>query len=497
MRSTVALAFIFSALVSAESVPPLIKSVTLRGTLLKVNLTTQVGQPFDADAIDKDVHQLWSTGRFGDIRVETGQQPDGTEVIFNVVDAPRPEQHKAPPGDLHLRVKTVNFAGDPGIDPTQLRRALRALKARRIIPRVPGLWSGWRLLPDYSPEAVESDLGRLRSLYLSKGYFDATVRIDNTELREKDADVTFFVRSGPRYETSEPIPQVCSSLLAQRRNAERHGIIDFAATLYVQPSADSSDAVNLTTGIDHGPHYRIGRINFTGLHHYSDALVRSNLLVDEGQWLDELQLRKSADRINQAEMFDPITSASIALHTNEKTGIADITIHLKERKRGSWNLSGPVGPASFAGPLEGSISSRLPPWGRGLLELSSYTASLSLIAFAQPLVPVLSILPKGTLIPVLAFSRPFTPGEGWKSGFSIVPQLGWQASAILYATSQIQHRLLPLLSGDRGLVPELPVTVEGPNTTGTMVCEPPAPRFMPLRTAASFGVRLLSVLTGL
>jgi hypothetical protein len=378
-----------------------------------------------------------------------------------------------------------------------LRRALHALKARRIIPRVPGLWPGWRLLPDYSPEAVESDLGRLRSLYLSKGYFDATVRVDYTELHDKQADVTFFLRSGPRYETSEPLPQVCSSLLAQRRDAEPHGIIDFAATLYVQPSAGSSNAVNLTTSIDHGPPYRVGRINFTGLQHYSDALVRSSLLIDEGQWLDELQLRKSADRINQAEMFDPITSASIALHTNEKTGIADITIHLKERKRGSWNLSGPVGPASFAGPLEGSISSRLPPWGRGLLELSSYTVSLSLIAFAHPLVPVLSILPKGTLIPVLAFSRPFTPGEGWKSGFSIVPQLGWQASAILYATSQIQHRLLPLLSGDRGLVPELPVTVEGPNTTGTMFCEPPAPRLMPLRTAASYSIKLLGVLTGL
>jgi hypothetical protein len=110
---------------------------------------------------------------------------------------------------------------------------------------------------------------------------------------------------------------------------------------------------------------------------------------------------------------------------------------------------------------------------------------------------VLSIVPKGTLIPVLALSRPFTPGEGWKSGFSIVPQLGWRAAALLYATSQIQHRLLPVLSGDRGLVAELPVTVEGPSRDGVMFCEPPAPRLMALRTAASFGVRLIGVFTGL
>src|SRR5579859_1279099 len=68
----------------------------------------------------------------------------------------------------------------------------------------------------------------------------------------------------------------------------------------------------------------------------------------------------------------------------------------------------------------------------------------------------------------------------------------WMASfGVLYATSQLQHRLLPLLSCDRGLVPELPVTLEDPNTNGTILCEPPAPPLMPLRTAASFSVRLL------
>ncbi len=455
MRCIVVFFLLCSGIVSAELAPSVVKSVTLRGTLLKVNLTTQVGQPYNADTIDRDVHRLWSTGRFGDIRVRTGEQSDGTDVIFEVVEAPRREAHKAPAEEQHLRVTNVNFIGDPGIDPDQLRRALRAMRARRIIPRFPGVWAGWRWLPDYSREAVESDLGRLRSLYLSKGYFDAAVRIDSTELHEKDAEITFFVRSGSRYETSEPIPQVCSALLAQRRDAEREAILDFAATLHLQLATDNSSFVGLTTTVDRGEPYRIGRIDFTGNRHYSDALVRGNLLIDEGQLLDELLLRKSADRINRAEIFEPVTAQSIGIHTNKNTGIADITVHLKERKRGAWNFSGPVGPASFAGPLAASISSRLPPWGRSLLELSTYTVSFTLIAFSNPLLPVLSILPKGPLIPVLALSRPFTPGEGWMSGFSIVPQLGWRAFGLLYATSQIQHRLLPVLAGDRSLIPEL------------------------------------------
>ncbi len=477
----------------------MVKSVTLRGTLLKVNLATQVGQTYDAGAIDRDVHQLWSTGRFGDIRVRTEQQPGGAEVIFDVVEA-RHREHARPaaPESLHTQhVKAVNFVGEPGIDPEQLRRALRALDPHRILPGIPGLWNGWRLYRDYSSDAVQADLARLRSLYLSKGYFDSVVRIDSTELREKDAAVTFFVRSGPHYETSRPIPQVCSSLLAERRAAERQGILEFSATLHVQPVGGSSRAVNLDSIVDRGRPYIVGRIDFTGNRHSSDAIVRSNFLLEEGQPLDQLLLRKSAGRINQMGAFEPIAARGIAIHTHDTTGLADLSIHLKERKRGAWNISGPVGPASFGGPLNGSVSSRLPFWGRGLLELSSYTASVSLIAFANPLLPSLSIFKHSTLLPVLALSRPFVPGEGWKSGFSIVPQLGWRATGLIYATSQIQHRLEPLLAGDRGLISELPVTVDGPSGSGTMFCEPPAQRLASLRIAASLSLRLLGAVTGL
>ena len=451
---------------------------------MKVDLSTQVGRPFNPDLIDRDVHRLWSTGRFSDIRVEKSEDSDGTNVVFNVVQAPRPKP-AAPPqpaADNHIHIKKVNFIGEPGIDPEQLRRALRTLRARRF----------WPVAPSYSLEAVDADLARLRSLYLMKGYFEATVRVDHTDIQPKNAAITFFVRSGPHSETRQPIPQLCSSLLAQRRNAERHGVLDFSATVHVVPD---SNAVNLAPEVHLGPSYHIGRIEFTGNHHYSDAFVRRNLLLDEGQLLDEVKLRKSAGRINQAGLFEPITAANIAIHTKEGSDIADISIHLKERKRGAWNLSGPVGPASFAGPLDGTISSHLPPWGRGLLELSSYTVSLTMIAFAHPILPAVSIVPKGTLIPVLALSRPFTPGEGWKSGFSIVPQLGWRASAIIYSTTQIQQRLLPLLSGDRE--PDLPVTVDGTNGEATLFCEAPRPHLMPLRIAASFTLRLAGTFTGL
>jgi hypothetical protein len=72
--------------------------------------------------------------------------------------------------------------GDPGLDSKELRGALRALRIRRVFPRIPGLWDG-RLFPAYSSQAVDSDLAHLLSLYLSKGYFDASVRLDDAAIR--------------------------------------------------------------------------------------------------------------------------------------------------------------------------------------------------------------------------------------------------------------------------------------------------------------------------
>jgi hypothetical protein len=118
-------------------------------------------------------------------------------------------------------------------------------------------------------------------------------------------------------------------------------------------------------------------------------------------------------------------------------------------------------------------------------------ASVSLIAFSQPLLPALSILPKARLLPVAMFTRPYTPGDGWKSGLLIAPQLGWRATPLAYATTQLQQRLLPLLAGDSGLLTDLPVTVVGPREDGLMICEAPKPRMKTLRTAASFSLRLL------
>src|SRR3984957_7591646 len=238
-----------------------IKSVRVIGTKSAVELKTQVGQNFDATTIQSDVHRLWATGRFDDIRVESTPEEEGTAVTFHVVEMPQMVLHtfhvepstfglqmNLPEGtpmsrlrahqianqaqadlrsdgfrtatvdydlvpyigntvDLHLnieageriRVKEVEFTGNTAFDPKDLRGTLRSLKIRRVIPPVPGLWACWSLYPGYNPDGVQGDLALLRSYYISRGYFDANIKLSDIQVEQKDARVKIQVDAGQLY----------------------------------------------------------------------------------------------------------------------------------------------------------------------------------------------------------------------------------------------------------------------------------------------------------
>jgi len=272
--------------------------------------------------------------------------------------------------DLHLNVKSgalirvreVTFTHDDDLKDAELRRSLRSLRIRRVL--------FWKLHAGYSEAAVNSDIARVQSLYLSKGFTESTVRLGDSAFGDKSASINIAIDAGPR--KSEEPGALCASLFAQRRAAQREGVLEFVARVN---ESETEPAIQL------GPVYRVGRIDFIGHHRYGDSTIRQAFVLDEGALFDEQRLRKSFVRLNQANLFEPLTDRDISIRTHPESGIADIRVRLTERKRGAWNLSGPVGPASVAGALQASISSRLPPWGAGLFRLSTYTASISLFAF--------------------------------------------------------------------------------------------------------------------
>jgi hypothetical protein len=208
--------------------------------------------------------------------------------------------------------------------------------------------------------------------------------------------------------------------------------------------------------------------------------------LKEGDLLDQTELSASLARIDSLQLFEPATGETATLTRNPKTRTADIRIALRQRSRGRWALSGPAGPFSLGGPLHASVASRLPGWGRGLMEASTYYLTFNVVGFSS----ALRIGRQHTLFPYVALARPFLPGQEWTSGFSLSPQIGWRNSAADYVVTQA-HRRLRRASWINGRPAEpalaVPITTDG-EPVSLLLCEPPPAKLHRLRAAAAFAL---------
>lgn len=521
-----------------------IRSITAKGTKLPVTLEIHEGDAYDPAAVQREVKRLWKTGGFDDIRVEKSDQNDIVFHLvererFYLRDWKlEPGQEPLPEGmklelqkgvpidharaqtiagtvrerlaehgygdarvdaaltsagdkraDLRVlvdagpqwRVSRVEFEGDLGLDPRELSKNLRATRTKTMLPRIPGLFKGWRSSPNYTEGAVTADLTRLRSLYLLRGYFDAFVQTAPVTYEGDNVAVKYKIAAGPRYQIRNMLiddqrisgpattENLCRTLIERRRIADSTGRLDFSARLDIK-DVEPGRVADLSVEIDEGRQYTINRIEFRGHHSVSDITLRRMMLLDEGEVMDQTRLRKSLAQINRWRFFQPIDHSSVSLVTNPETGRADVTINLKEDKLRRWAFSGPVGPISVGGPLKLEIASRLPAWGRGPFELATYYVSFNLLGGAFPFA---NLLPFGSgkfLSPLLTLQRPMMAGQPWLSGFNISPQFSWQQMLIRYAATQAKG---PLLSrfGFGGKLPEPPLYVPVNRNQSTLVCE--------------------------
>ncbi len=560
----------------------IIESVRVGGTLRSLHLSIEVGQAFDQRRIEQEVRRIWATGLFDDVQVKADRTPTGTRLVFQVAEKRRyflrevrvePKRTKLPldlePGtfidsalaqqfalnvrrrlmedghadaevtarllpasgaqvDLLVRVDRgpsyhVDRVAFPGLteeESAPLRKEMRTLRSRRMLPGVPGLWKGWTLHPTFSEQHVGADVERLRSYLLARGHLEAEVRLDRVDFAHNSATVKIAVSPGARFSALEvrtegftsavnlpqstefPSQALCRCLLEAHRQTEREGRLDSGARIEVATAAagEEESAVDVTAMIEPGPSYIVKRISFRGHRDLSDSTLRRALRLDEGDILDARKLRASLLRLSRISGLERLNETSVSIARDPAAQEAELTISIQQRKRGRWSLSGPLGPESLSGPVQFVLDGRLPAWGGRLLDLSTYTAFLSLSSFSSPLWQALGWQEKMLWLPAVGISRVYLPGQEWRSGFSLSPQFGWPATAASYASTQARERLAGLLIPRDSAQPPLMVPVvrrdrdsAGPlPTLGHLLCGPPQPRWSWARKVAQFTLQWLA-----
>jgi len=268
-----------------------------------------------------------------------------------------------------------------------------------------------------------------------------------------------------RFSGPSAMDELCACLIDARQSAEAQGRIDFTAEV---ESVDTGGQLELTARISEGSAYAVGRIEFTGHSRTNDSSLRRTMTIYERDLLDIGQLRRSLARINAIGIFEPLTLTDIRIERRDDGATADLTIPLRERKRRWWSVSGRLLPD--IGTLQASVSSRLPPWGRGVFEATTYFVSLNMAGFARPF---------------LALQRPVIPGQELLSGFAVSPVLSPRAMLMHYGRTHLAHGIGALL--DDASVDPLAARIEsaGPLEAEPLICVPPKPRLWWLRRGAT------------
>ena len=438
-----------------------------------------------------------------------------------------------------VRFGGVDIEGVLLFDAAHLRKALKATAPRRWLPGVPGVWKGWVRRAPYSPERIESDVAALRSRYIAEGYLAAKVGLEEVRIEENRAHVAIRVDAGPRYRIEnasmetpqdslsiaasgrEMFPKLCRCLLAERSRAEREGRLDFNVRLEWKPldapvtqastaprTPDGSGAANAASGsvsvvapedrrarlvarIERGPQYRVGRIEFRGNHNLRDATLRRALAIGEGDWLDPGAIRMSLARLSKFEGLEPLSETDVRAQPGGEDDTVDLAISVRERRRGRWTLSGPLGPVSWFGPLRFAVDARLPPWGRGILDLSTWLGAFGVVSYADPVASILSGEAKALWRPFVALRRPLLPGQQMTSGFLLSPSLGWREhlvySGLVHVRSAVDRALEPAGQGSPPLAAAYGRREQDDSTAGEpgiFVCTPRKSRLDWLQSGA-------------
>jgi outer membrane protein insertion porin family len=348
-------------------------------------LTPGLGKPADPAALQRiaavirsSLNELGHPEAF--VQVRRQEQTNYTVAVrFEIEDGP------------YLPVREVRFDGVPGI-PKKISRA----QMQSIAPWKP--LASLRNKNAYSREAFEADRQRLLAYYQDHGYPEA--RVGNarvTQLREQSWKPFPFprhavqpglllsipVEAGPsyRFETIEASDALQLAVKAQTGRSFLFPVTEqgrafsqqdvdklrhfYSARLRLRDSKSdtfsfqSVDAtpffdsekhlVRLKLDLSDSPPYLVRRLEFQGLHKFSDRYVRRRIPLREGQPVDDHALESGLTRLARTGYFKPIRKQDIHIQLDDARRTADVTIRLEEIGQQRTAFSG--GRAQFGSTL--------------------------------------------------------------------------------------------------------------------------------------------------
>jgi outer membrane protein assembly complex protein YaeT len=295
------------------------------------------------------------------VQIRREESANGTvRVRYEIEDGP------------HIPVGRINFEGNPEVPSKLLRREMK-----RTAPGA--LFASWRGKDAYTREGFEEDRARILIYYQDHGYPEARIGNVRVSVYEETAGrwirwphrttkkrlaVSVPIEAGPAYriDSVSISPELATAsgkhrgkLLAYSKSEAgsaysakaledlRHAWVagiqpkrareEAAAERSVETSRTFDPETHLVReriGFSDEPPYLVRRIDFVGLHRFSDRYLRRHIGLLEGHPFDERALETGLARLAKTGYFHPMKREDVRVHIDDITHTADVTIHVSE-----------------------------------------------------------------------------------------------------------------------------------------------------------------------
>jgi len=364
---------------------PLLSQQQIQKLLEEKKLAPPLGKPADPVALQRIALTIRSVlNELGhpdaSVRIERAESPNATvSVLFKIDEGPQ------------LRVRHVLFAGNPQCSSKLLHRQMRD-----ITPWQP--LASLRSKNAYTREAFEADRQRMLSYYQNHGYPEA--RIGNEQVtrindpsrvwlpwphaatqaglslsipveagsfyrlesistspalrhaaedrREKSVILPEWQRDLPY--SAEQVEKLRRWWLAELQPKDSKGDSVTYYSVAARPTLDSDKhAAHLELDLGDSPPYIVRRIEFQGLHKFSDRYMRRRIPLREGRPVDDRALEAGLARIARTGYFKPIHKEDIHVQMDDATRTTTVSIRVEEAGQQRASLLG--GHAQFGSTL--------------------------------------------------------------------------------------------------------------------------------------------------
>jgi outer membrane protein insertion porin family len=272
------------------------------------------------------------------------------------------------------KIKNIYFIGNKFFNSSQLSEVVASSEDG---------W--WKLFSSsaLSEQKIEYDKQLLKDFYKNKGFFDVQIESAFANLdKNNNFSLTFSINSGKKlkfgdfdikkigvsYEEKDinAIKIISSKLLEnQIYSTEIINKLNKQVTSYleekkynnfeidIQEFKKNEDLISVTLQINDGQKNLVNKININGNSITEEKVIRDNMLLAEGDYLNSTKVKKSIDNIKAKQIFSKV---EYKIENSDKKDFKDFNLFVKEQPTGS--LSAGIGYGTNGGIFEAGINER-------------------------------------------------------------------------------------------------------------------------------------------